>query len=44
MSALVDYECSDELFGHEDCLNLSYTGTNHIKGQVDYTNANKCGG
>lgn len=41
LSALIDYERIDELFGHEDRSSMSFTSTNHIKGQVNSTYANK---
>ena len=41
LSALLDYERSDELLGHQTRSSLSFTTTDHIRGQVDSTFANK---
>lgn len=41
LSAVINYDRRDTLFGHESRSSLAFTSTEHLKGQVDSTFANK---
>nr|WP_296268061.1 TonB-dependent receptor [Pseudomonas sp. UBA6562] len=41
LSFVLGYERTDQLFGHESRSNLAFTSTEHLKGEVNSTFANK---
>jgi iron complex outermembrane receptor protein len=41
LSAVIGYDRTDQLFGHESRTSLAFTSTEHLKGEVNSTFANK---